>query len=63
MNANKNLLHRVAFAFRHRMQLCVNNNGGHIEQLKNMHLSEEASSDVDEDLEEDDFEDDDVYGN
>ena len=64
VNEDKDLMHRVAFAFRHRMQLCLNCNGGHIEQLKNIHMSEEATSDVDEDLEEEDsFEDDNVYEN
>ena len=29
------LLRHVALAFRHRMQLCVDNNSQHIEQLKN----------------------------
>lgn len=41
--------------------VCLNNNGSHIEELRNIHMSEVATSDVDEDLEEeDDFEHDDV---
>ena len=65
VNEDKELLQRVAYAFRHRMQLCVTHSGSHIEQLKNVHLREEAIDDIDEDTEEeDDFQlDNHVYGN